>query len=252
MIRKSSKITPKNRINKDKKQGFSSPLSSTDQSPAQRNASDMVGLFKKEFCCIICEEVVSPFQRKLDQENEQSLNGEFENGQSVEDPIVKCRGGCHNTYHLSCAEEDKETKHEDWKCKECLAGQHSCFICNEPGTNELSLGITEKCSQAGCGKYFHRLCLKKYGLWPQSRYSEHALTCPGHICHTCASDNPKDPYMKYNTKLLRCIRCPTAYHSGDHCVAAGMVNLSRRIILNSDNSDSWEVGNEYKELCSML
>ena len=183
----------------------------------------MVGLFKKEFCCIICEEVVSPHQRKINQTNEQSQEAELKNLQSAEDPIVKCRGGCHNNYHLSCVGEDKLVKNEEWKCKECQNGQHSCFICKVANTNGSSLGPVEKCSQAGCGKHFHRLCLKKYGLWPQARYSEHALTCPGHICHTCASDNPKDPYMKYNTKLLKCIRCPTAYHSGDHCVAAGMV-----------------------------
>jgi hypothetical protein len=193
----------------------------------------MVGLFKKEFCCIICEETVSPKQRV--EENSGECQGrEEQNKRLAEDPIVKCRGGCHSNFHLSCVGENRLIKQEEWKCNECQTGKHSCFICKDTGSKESSVGVVEKCSQTGCGKYFHRLCLKKYGLWPQARYSEHALTCPGHICHTCASDNPKDPYMKYNTKLLKCIRCPTTYHSGDHCVAAGMTLFFSKS-MNSNN-----------------
>ena len=164
----------------------------------------MIGLFKKEFCCNICEETVSPYQREGDSRND--ANDRLGNKHLNEDPIVKCRGGCHNNYHLSCVNEHSSPRLEDWKCEECKSGKHSCFICKSVSCNDSPNHSTEKCSQAGCGKYFHRSCLKKYGLWPQARYSEHALTCPGHICHTCASDNPKDPYMKYNTKLLKCIR----------------------------------------------
>ena len=37
--------------------------------------------------------------------------------------------------------------------------------------------------------------------------------------------------MKYNSKLLKCIRCPTAYHSGDFCVAAGTVQITAEQIV---------------------
>jgi hypothetical protein len=30
--------------------------------------------------------------------------------------------------------------------------------------------------------------------------------------------------MKYNTRLVRCIRCPTTYHVGDYCIAAGTID----------------------------
>ena len=211
-------MSAKNRNSKEKKPGFSTPPSSLY--PSEQSSPDMVGVFKKEFCCIICEEVVSP----LDMRNK-------EQKEKLTDRIVKCRGGCHNTYHLGCLGEENVAKLEEWKCKECRTGQHPCFICKTAETKDETLGSIEKCSQAGCGKYFHRSCLKKYNLWPQARYAEHALTCPGHICHTCASDNPKDPYMKYNTKLLKCIRCPTTYHSGDHCVAAGSVQITMTQII---------------------
>ena len=65
----------------------------------------------------------------------------------------------------------------------------------------------------------------------QARFGEKQLTCPAHVCHTCASDNPKEPFMKYNKPLLRCIRCPTAYHSGDFCVTAGTVQITSSQII---------------------
>ena len=99
-------------------------------------------------------------------------------------------------------------------------GIHTCLLCGKADAD------VERCNVNGCGRFMHRSCLKESGLWPQARYSGNLFTCPVHMCHTCASDNPKDPYMKYNSKMLKCIRCPTAYHSGDHCVPAGetMIN----------------------------
>ena len=105
-----------------------------------------------------------------------------------------------------------------WKCSQCTNGLYKCQICQE------SEGTVMKCQMNFCGRYFHEHCLLKHGLWPQSRMAgDKILSCPAHTCHTCASDNPKDPYMKYNSKYLKCIRCPTAYHSNDFCVAAGKV-----------------------------
>jgi hypothetical protein len=39
-------------------------------------------------------------------------------------------------------------------------------------------GDITRCSIPSCGKFFHRKCLKN-GLWPQARFSETQLTCPG-------------------------------------------------------------------------
>jgi len=95
-----------------------------------------------------------------------------------------------------------------------FADQHSCFICKSNDGNR------ERCSISSCGKFYHRECLRS-SLWPQARFSETQITCPYHMCHTCASDDPKDPHMKYSSKLLKCTRCPTSFHSGDYCVTAG-------------------------------
>ena len=113
--------------------------------------------------------------------------------------------------HLLKAKND-----EKWKCQECATNKHNCLLCKSSEGNVI------RCSQAGCGRFYHVDCILKNGLWPQHRLAgDDTLICPVHTCHTCASDNPKDPYMKYNSKLVKCVRCPTAYHSGDYCVAAG-------------------------------
>ena len=84
---------------------------------------------------------------------------------------------------------------------------------------------------SGCGKFFHDTCLTKFTIWPQHKIVNGAIYCPDHTCHTCASENPRDPIMKYNEKLMHCIRCPTAYHAGDHCVAAGTIQLTKTDII---------------------
>ena len=42
-----------------------------------------------------------------------------------------------------------------------------------------------------------------------------AVICPQHVCHTCASDDPGNAAPRFtHERLVRCIRCPTAYHAG--------------------------------------
>ena len=188
-----SKQTPTTSASKKKP-----PVNRKPLSPAKK----MIGLFKKENCCIICEEV------SMDPND-----------------IIKCRGVCGGqSFHFECLGITDPNvvktmlENPKWKCPECESGKHKCNLCHE------ATGIVIKCSRSGCGRFFHEKCLLHQGLWPQHRLAgDNTLTCPVHMCHTCASDNPKDPFMKYNTKLVRCIRCPTAYHSGDYCVAAGKV-----------------------------
>ncbi|PSN42108.1 Histone-lysine N-methyltransferase [Blattella germanica] len=82
------------------------------------------------------------------------------------------------------------------------------------------LGIQGECH---CGRFYHPECLK---LWPHAwssggsrrqstkKEDQVAVTCPQHVCHTCASDDPRNTSTRYNhERLVRCIRCPTAYHT---------------------------------------
>jgi hypothetical protein len=61
-------------------------------------------------------------------------------------------------------------------------------------------------------------------LWPQAKLSKHELTCPAHVCHTCAIENPEAQTLKGAGALIKCVRCPTAFHYNDFCIAAGTLD----------------------------
>ncbi|KAJ9585197.1 hypothetical protein L9F63_003000, partial [Diploptera punctata] len=129
--------------------------------------------------------------------------------------------------------KDKIEDEEKFRCWDCRRGQNPpCFACDW-GENQH-----EHCSISHCGRFYHPECLK---LWPHacsnngssSRRQAAAaaarggngittITCPQHVCHTCASDDPRNATTRYNhERLVRCIRCPTAYHTGNYCLPAG-------------------------------
>ena len=174
--------------------------------------TDVIGVFRKEHCCAVCEEVKSL--------------------KNPGDVILKCKGVCCRAFHSKCVPGGEVVnlkkaldKSEAWKCRDCVLGVHACLLCKQTGEG------VQRCSVTNCGRFYHPACLRDSGLWPQAQFTEKQLTCPAHLCHTCASENPKDPFMKYSSKLVRCVRCPTAYHSGDHCVAAGTVQITATQII---------------------
>lgn len=124
-------------------------------------------------------------------------------------------------------------------CHECVKGvEPKCFAC---GSDKEDSEI-QYCAIGHCNKIYHTDCLK---LWPQattnaiSRKNKNKgqngsvnLICPQHKCHTCVSDDPRNAVGRYtNEVMVRCIRCPTAYHAGDYCVPAGSEVLSATQIL---------------------
>lgn len=113
-----------------------------------------------------------------------------------------------------------------------------------------------------CGKFYHLACLKYY---PQTIYNQgvpnkkhvqqnrestgnadspsnlQILSCPHHLCHTCNSENILGTKSKHlYEKLVKCIECPSAYHTGNYCIPAGsQVN----IFLNQPESFFFEITN---------
>ena len=83
---------------------------------------------------------------------------------------------------------------EQFRCRACETGVRVCGICGEAGPEKVT-----RCHAAGCGRWYHAPCLAKYTLWPQHKLTNGHIYCPAHTCHTCASDNSKDPVMKYNS-----------------------------------------------------
>ncbi|KAK7109515.1 histone-lysine N-methyltransferase NSD2-like [Littorina saxatilis] len=154
------------------------------------------GPTKKENLCAVCDQ-----------------NGE----------LLECHGVCQNYFHAACV--DLTTSAEEFKCQECLSGEHKCFFCKKGDKN------TKKCAVSQCGKFYHEECVKKM---INGRFEGKGFTCPHHICATCAADVPRNP-KSIKGRLYRCVRCPTAYHVGDFCVAAGSIHLGGYHILCSNH-----------------
>jgi hypothetical protein len=112
--------------------------------------------------------------------------------------------------------------------------------------------MTKKCLSNSCGRYFHDECAKTNKLFRKevSATGSVKYLCPLHTCLTCWSEtripatitttdgNVKAEINETNSNLthqsmaafkgrfMKCVRCPTAYHVGDFCMAAGSVVLS--------------------------
>lgn len=163
----------------------------------------------------------------------------------------KCLGTCGRSLHLNCSitqvssARSKSKKRtvkkkrkksspastneliilEDGKCPECSTGQFKCFICNQHDQ------LVRKCSHSSCNKWYHVSCFKpsdpyilakekddKYGL------NDGDFICPLHFCLTCYVEHCDNAVSMSNTAtdpLVQCIKCPTAYHHTDDCLAAG-------------------------------
>lgn len=166
--------------------------------------------------------------------------------------LIRCRGPCHSYFHLACVkpgesspepseagdieensaykedlkeikEKSKEIRekeeevvfdYDNFKCIDCLSGvAPPCFVCHERD------GERTKCSILACGKHYHPDCLKS---WPQCQWQGGRLTCPHHICHTCASDNPQNSHPRSaGEKFAKCVKCPSTYHASISCLPAG-------------------------------
>lgn len=109
-----------------------------------------------------------------------------------------------------------------------------------------------------CGKFYHGECIANFApTAPVNR----GFRCSIHVCLTCFITNPnsssiskgkpEDTQMESPVclctfhaltvhvfscvlsvgRLVRCVRCPVAYHATDLCMAAGCVVLSNNSII---------------------
>uniref|UniRef100_A0A8C1WJ54 Histone-lysine N-methyltransferase NSD3 n=1 Tax=Cyprinus carpio TaxID=7962 RepID=A0A8C1WJ54_CYPCA len=146
------------------------------------------------------------------------------------DSLVSCEGDCNGLFHPECIGSNSGTEGE-LLCQECKTGSHTCFSC------KVTEGDMKRCSVNGCGRYYHETCARKFtGTTTDTR----GLRCPQHSCATCCLD--RDLHKASKGRMMRCIRCPVAYHTGDGCVAAGSVLITPHIIICSNHSSSRKNG----------
>ncbi|CAL8303653.1 unnamed protein product [Boreogadus saida] len=131
--------------------------------------------------------------------------------------LLACEGPCFGMFHLSCLgltvrPEDK------FLCQECTTDIHPCFVCKQTeGPAALGAAALQRCYVPNCGKLYHEACAR---LNPLSVFDQRGLRCPLHTCLSChlgCRSNGKAT----KGKMMRCLRCPVAYHVGDVCVSAG-------------------------------
>jgi [histone H3]-lysine36 N-dimethyltransferase NSD2 len=150
----------------------------------------------------------------------------------MNEDLIDCQGTCHQSFHAYCIGLLNVTN-ECFKCKECSSGLHACFICKKSSfISENS--VTKKCSLNTCSRYYHEDCIKMNELFYKDSLSKYV--CPLHTCVTCWSETSKftpDYDQNEMTSILQpskgdlyqCIKCPTAYHIGGFCLAAGSLIL---------------------------
>ncbi|KAM8938870.1 histone-lysine N-methyltransferase NSD2 isoform 2-T2 [Pelodytes ibericus] len=129
--------------------------------------------------------------------------------------LLLCEGLCSSAFHLTCLGLSSRPG-KSYRCKECISGVHTCFVCKNNGPD------VKRCIASHCGKFYHESCLRKY---PFVVIDNKGFRCPLHRCASCSVSNPSNPRTSKG-KLIRCVRCPVAYHGGDACITAGCTMLT--------------------------
>ncbi|KAK2118511.1 Histone-lysine N-methyltransferase, H3 lysine-36 and H4 lysine-20 specific [Saguinus oedipus] len=96
-------------------------------------------------------------------------------------------------------------------------------------------------SRAASYSFYHEECVQKY---PPTVMQNKGFRCSLHICITCHAANPANvsaskafmvdrvfKVRRLSGRLMRCVRCPVAYHANDFCLAAGSKILASNSII---------------------
>ncbi|KAM9695470.1 histone-lysine N-methyltransferase, H3 lysine-36 specific isoform 4-T11 [Trichechus inunguis] len=134
--------------------------------------------------------------------------------------LLLCEAQCCGAFHLECLGLT-EMPRGKFICNECRTGIHTCFVCKQSGED------VKRCLLPLCGKFYHEECVQKY---PPTVMQNKGFRCSLHICITCHAANPASVTASKG-RLMRCVRCPVAYHANDFCLAAGSKILASNSII---------------------
>lgn len=134
--------------------------------------------------------------------------------------LLLCEAQCCGAFHLECLGLT-EMPRGKFICNECRTGIHTCFVCKQSGED------VKRCLLPLCGKFYHEECVQKY---PPTVMQNKGFRCSLHICITCHAANPASVSASKG-RLMRCVRCPVAYHANDFCLAAGSKILASNSII---------------------
>ncbi|NXM33845.1 NSD2 methyltransferase, partial [Oxyruncus cristatus] len=145
--------------------------------------------------------------------------------------LLLCEGLCYRAFHVSCLGLSGRPAGK-FICSECTSGNyllfiilplgvHTCFVCKERKAD------VKRCVVSHCGKFYHEACVKKFHL---TVFENRGFRCPLHSCLSCHVSNPSHPRISKG-RMMRCVRCPVAYHAGDVCIAAGCAVIASNSIV---------------------
>ncbi|KAL9982434.1 hypothetical protein ACROYT_G004474 [Oculina patagonica] len=129
--------------------------------------------------------------------------------------LIFCEGICGNAFHLDCIGLSVVPKGK-FVCDECVTGNHCCFVCRQTGN-------VKQCSQPMCTKHYHEECLKTFKT---AKFDGDRFFCPLHFCSTCVTNKSSVA----RGRMIRCVRCPTAYHLSG-CLVAGCIPISSHFMV---------------------
>lgn len=123
--------------------------------------------------------------------------------------LLVCKGPCLRAFHPAClsltpASAPSPATQANWFCPECVHGRVRCFVCGEFGAG-FEDPTVRKCSLGVCGRFYHIKCAQSLELSQMAKKGAH-FRCPQHYCAVCRKSGD-------GVDMVKCIRCPTAYHS---------------------------------------
>lgn len=123
---------------------------------------------------------------------------------------IQCTGTCKSYFHAGCIGLAVAPS-TGFKCDACTTGQQRCFVCDQCSSDLL------RCTGTPCTKWYHADCVKALPgtKCETAQFDQEAFACPLHACANC--DLGSAPRAG---QLVRCLRCPVAYH--DACIPAGI------------------------------
>lgn len=74
----------------------------------------------------------------------------------------------------------------------CL-GNHKCHVCQEVS------GTVQRCSHRDCGRFYHTECISRH---PLAVMEDSKLTCPLHVCASCARGDPNNEKAAVGKSLI--------------------------------------------------
>ncbi|KAM4547278.1 uncharacterized protein nsd1b isoform 2-T3 [Fundulus diaphanus] len=170
---------------------------------------------------LLCDDAVSPVRKIIgDRGGPASMKENVCQVCEKTGELLLCEGQCCGAFHLPCISLAEAPKGK-FVCPECKSGVHTCFVCKKRSQD------VRRCMIPVCGKFYHGECIANYAPTAPVHRS---FRCSIHVCLTCFIASPNSSSISKG-RLVRCVRCPVAYHATDLCMAAGSVVLSNNSII---------------------